>query len=163
VQRILTLLILLLVVGTSVRAQSSEGRGTRGWGSRSSSAQGIASATVMAPVTIRLLHFPEDFAFGPSGEREGSSQLFSVGGAPDFAISITVPERTALTSPEARYGSLELTGIHNTTPEPVAFNSSKPNELRFGLMVTPPSDIADPSRNERGAYVGSCMVTVNYN
>ncbi len=155
----------LLLISVGVRAQSRQGRGAPGGGGgNSASAQGIASATIVAPVTIRILHWPEDFSFGPNtAEHEGSSQIFSVGGAPDFAISITVPNRAALNSPNPQYGSIEVTGIRNSTPEKVAFKSSEPNELRFGLLVNPPSDIEDPSSNERGAYVGSCRVTVNYN
>jgi hypothetical protein len=120
---------------------------------------------ITQPVTIRILHWPEDFQSGSLGNSgRDRTNMFSIGGAPDFEIDISVPEHATLTSQNANIGSIELTGIHNTTPVRAGSTGSMySGDLRFGLMATPPTMSDDPSANERGAYVGSCRVTVNYN
>jgi hypothetical protein len=122
---------------------------------------------MLAPVTIRILEWPKDFVSGAIGNSaQDRSKIFSVGGAPDYAIDISVPESATLRSTDANIGTVELTGIHSTKPErsaPEGMVSRYSADLRFGLMATPPTVSDDPSLNERGTYVGSCKVTVNYN
>jgi hypothetical protein len=158
--------LILLGISVGARAQSRQSRGSTN-GSGGSSATATACAEITAPVTIKVLQWPDDFENGKMGNSvQDRSKIFQVGGAPDFAFDVSVPDHAELKSADANIGSVELTGIHNTPPERVASTntvSGYSGDLRFGLLATPPSLSDDPSGNERGSYVGSCRVTVNYN
>ena len=153
------------MMSAGVRAQSRQSRGVSGV--RSVTAEMTMSTTMLAPVTIRILQWPQDFMSGSIGNTANDrSHIFSVGGASDFAIDVSVPDHAELRSHDANIGSIELTGIHNTTPERVVGPGALARysgDLRFGLLATPPTISDDPSMNEHGSYEGSCKVTVNYN
>jgi hypothetical protein len=152
-------------LGSIAQAQSTGRRGVSLTGSSSSHAMGTASATLICPVQIKILHWPEDFA---NTKESGSNrwQMFSVNGASDFAIDVKVPTRAVLRSPDASLGSVEVTGIHNTSPEHALLTSGPrgpvySGDLRFGLLANPPE--MNGNGSESASYQGSCAVTVNYN